>query len=115
MDLTERVTRERRLRGWSARDAAIAGGVSNTTWSRFEAGGPIGDAIRQGVARAFGWSVEWPETPPPDELPPDELSRLRHQVESLADQVQRQSRQLGELMDVVAELRAGRGAAGSGS
>jgi ribosome-binding protein aMBF1 (putative translation factor) len=42
-----------------------------------------------------------------------ELSRLRREVEALGEQVQEQARQLGELMGVVLDLRAARGAAGS--
>lgn len=113
MDLVELVSRERRLRGWSARDASIAGGVSNTTWSKFEAGTPLGEAMRHGVARAFGWSPEWPENPPVQQPPQDEIIRLRREVERLARVVQEQGQQIGQLTGVVAELRAGRGAAGS--
>jgi transcriptional regulator with XRE-family HTH domain len=43
----------------------------------------------------------------------DDLSLLRREVEALAQQVQDQARQLGELMDVVAALRAARGVSGS--
>lgn len=113
MDLVELVSRERRLRGWSARDAAIAGGVSNTTWSKFEKGAPLGETMRLGVAKAFGWTPEWPEHPPVRQPPADEVSQLRREVEALLSQVQEQAQMLGELMDVVAALRAGRGAAGS--
>lgn len=113
-DLVTLVTRERRLRGWSARDAAVAGGVSNTTWSKFEAGAPVGEAVRRGVARAFGWSPEWPEHPPTQPPPIDEISQLRREVEALARIVQEQAGQIGELMDVVTALQGRRVGAGSG-
>lgn len=63
-DLRDLVTRERRQRYRSVRAAAIAGGISNTRWQHYESG-EIGvtDAIRRGVAVAFGWPVDWPENP----------------------------------------------------
>ena len=67
-----RVIAEREARGWSARDAALAGGVSNTTWSRFEKGGPLTNDMRRAVAQAFGWPTTWPA----DEVPPEDISRL---------------------------------------
>lgn len=65
-DLRRRVANERRRRGLSARAAASLGSMSNTTWSRFEAGGPLTPAVRSGVAATFGWSTDWPEDPPPE-------------------------------------------------
>lgn len=62
----ERVAVERRLRGLSARDASIKGGVSNSTWSDWESGRrPLSPRLRSAVAQAFGWSTDWVENPPP--------------------------------------------------
>lgn len=114
-DLVERVVVERRLRGWSGREAAIAGGISNTTWSKFEAGGELGPAIRRGVAHAFGWPADWPENPPAAIAPVDAVSQLRAEVERLAQVVQSQALQIGHLTDAVQELQARRAGAGSAS
>lgn len=63
-ELHEHVRNERNRRGWSVRRAASEGGISNTTWGVFESSGQVTDAIRVGIAQAFGWPTTWPEGPP---------------------------------------------------
>src|SRR5215207_8269029 len=63
--MRERVTAERLLRSWSVRTSATRGGVSNETWGRYEAGGPLTLAMRSAIAQAFTWPADWPEHPPP--------------------------------------------------
>jgi transcriptional regulator with XRE-family HTH domain len=47
------------------RAAASAAGVSNTTWSRVEAGAvPITPQMSQAIAGAFGWPADWESLPP---------------------------------------------------
>lgn len=80
-----RVITERRRRGWSARTAAQVAQISNTTWSGFERTGKLTDTIRQAVAEAFGWPVDWPERPTPVESGDvaavlDELRALRAEL-----------------------------------
>jgi hypothetical protein len=58
------VITERSRRGMSAREAARTGGITNTVWSKFEAGGNITPGIRNAVANAFGWPYSWPERLP---------------------------------------------------
>ncbi len=67
-DLRERVALERKLRYKSDRAAATAGGVANTTWSRWMNGDDLTDGMRQAVAKAFNWPPDWPENPPPTPL-----------------------------------------------
>ena len=55
------VKRERERRGWSIRDAANHGGISNETWGRFEHSGRITNKVRQAVAEAFDWPLTWPD------------------------------------------------------
>ena len=65
------------------RAAAALGGVSNTTWSRYEAGGvTLTPGIVQGVAKAFGWPTTWPEEQPATTTPDFEarLQRLEDVV-----------------------------------
>lgn len=75
-ELRELVSCQRKLKYRSIRAAATAGEVSNTRWGDFEKG-KIGvtDAVRHGVAKAFGWSDDWPENPP---APPDAAGVLNH-------------------------------------
>ena len=58
--LADKVRRERLQRGWSVRDAARAGGISNTFWGNFEdyrqALTPL---LTAAVSRAFEWSDDW--------------------------------------------------------
>jgi transcriptional regulator with XRE-family HTH domain len=55
------VKRERERRGWSIRDAAHHGGISNETWGRYEHSGRITPRIRQAVSEAFDWPLSWPD------------------------------------------------------
>lgn len=70
MNLRERVTAARRLRGWSIRAAAYAGGIANTTWGNWENGNveEPSDKVRSAVSKAFDWPMDWPENP----LPPND-------------------------------------------
>lgn len=64
VDLLELIRQERRRRGWSMRAAAAAAGVSNTTWSRMEAGAvEITPAMSRHIADAFGWPDDWETNP----------------------------------------------------
>jgi transcriptional regulator with XRE-family HTH domain len=120
VDLPDRVRQERELRGLSVRKAAELGGVSNETWGKYERQlTGLSPKIRTAVATVFGWPMDWPERPPRPArsggtMPLDAVSQLRREVEELALVVQEQAHQIGELMGVVAELTATRGAAGSG-
>ena len=102
-DLLERVRIERQLKGWSMRDAASAGGISNQAWSVFERGGPITRGVHQAVMQAFGWPETWQTNPPP--LPigePGAVELLQREIEGLRDQV----RDLAEVTaQVLAELQ----------
>ena len=77
----ERVVAERRRRGWSQRRAAVAAGVSNTYWNDYESGkvpvDGIRNPIRQAVADAFGWPLDWPESAP---VPQQQSSATVRQV-----------------------------------
>jgi hypothetical protein len=116
VDRVARVAVERRLRGWSGREAAIAGGISNTTWSKFEATGEIGDAMRRGAAKAFGWPMDWPENLPAIEMgQADAVSQLRVEVERLAGVVRAQGLQIVELTRAVRAMQGRRSGAGSAS
>jgi len=73
-DSRERVGLERRLRGWSVREAARHGGVSNTLWGKWEQGAASAQMI-PAVAQAFGWPADWESNPPPVTMPPpDDLA-----------------------------------------
>jgi transcriptional regulator with XRE-family HTH domain len=85
-NVRQRVARERRLRGLSVRSAAVLGGVSNTTWGRWETSGvDLTDGMRVAVARAFGWGSDWPENPPPETAHPvdDRLARIEALLQAL--------------------------------
>ena len=64
----ERVAIERRLRGWSQRDAATEGGTSNQTWSTFERTGRVTDAVQAAVKMAFDWPIDWADNLPAAEV-----------------------------------------------
>lgn len=56
----DKVRHERLRRDWSVRQAASAGGISNTYWGNFEDyKQPLTPAIAGAVARAFKWSTSW--------------------------------------------------------
>jgi transcriptional regulator with XRE-family HTH domain len=82
MDIRKRVADERRMRGLSGRAAASLGGIANTTWSGFEAGGQLTDGVRRAVAKAFDWHMDWPENPPAEftQLDGDVLRRMEEQL-----------------------------------
>lgn len=98
MELIERVRMERRLRGWSVRQAAAAGGISNQAWSVFERGGAITGGIHRAVMQAFSWPETWQTDPP--EVPigqADVVAELRSEIEGLRAQ-------LAEVLEVMAQL-----------
>jgi hypothetical protein len=85
------VIEERQRRGMSARRASEIGGITNTVWSKFEAGGNITPGLRKAVANAFGWPHSWPEqlpdlTPEP-EAREDELTQRLERIEGLVVQL----------------------------
>jgi hypothetical protein len=95
----ERVREEVRLRNMSVRQAAAAGGVSNTTWGDFYATGIATPKMRDAVARAFDWPLDWPENPPPlPEAREDQLIKLvaalALEVRGLADEVRELRREV---------------------
>lgn len=92
-DLRELIRRERRQRGWSMRTAATHAGVSNTTWSRVEAGAvPLTPHMVAAIAAAFEWPVDWEINPPvpavshPMPIVDSELE-LRAEIERLRAEV----------------------------
>jgi transcriptional regulator with XRE-family HTH domain len=87
-DLRERVRQERRARGWSARDAANAGHISNTTWGRWEKGEiPLTPKTTRAIATAFDWPTTWPTDPPIVTPQPDAVAALQRQVAALIEAV----------------------------
>lgn len=64
--IRQRVVFERTTRGLSVRGAAVLGEISNTTWGAWEKG-KIGltATVREGVSKAYGWPLNWPEDLPP--------------------------------------------------
>lgn len=108
--------RERRI--GSVRKAASLGGVSNTTWARYEESGVLTHGMRTAVARAFGFEGDWPENPPaelalalvtPPDDDEDELQELRLRallaVEGQALLIERLQQDLEQLKVEVAELK----------
>lgn len=58
------VRRERIRRGWSQREAARRGQVSNTMWSMFESyQRELTPAVVEAIARAYGWPMTWADDP----------------------------------------------------
>lgn len=56
----DRVRQERLHRGWSVRDAARRGGISNTYWADFEDyRQSLTPMIAAAVAKAFDWPDDW--------------------------------------------------------
>jgi hypothetical protein len=62
-NLNEQVAREREERGWSYSQAGERGKLSRETWRVYERDGKLTATVRKGVARAFGWPLDWPENP----------------------------------------------------
>lgn len=95
--IANRVRDERLRLRWSVRDAAAAGGISNTWWAKFEDGvQPLTEGIIAAVAKAYGWDDNWASQP-------DELDVLRGQVGELARAVRELLRTAG--LDVETWLR----------
>lgn len=80
--MNQQVRQEREKRGLSVRAAAQAGGVSNTTWSRFEESGDLTPKMRRAVSQAFGWPAGWPEGDTAEVDQPDD-----HDVTALMDRM----------------------------
>lgn len=81
------------------RQAASLGGISNTTWSRYESGvGQMTPGLVRAVARAFDWPTTWPEDSPT--TPPGVDAQA---VAQLALQVERLARHVDALQDAVDE------------
>lgn len=100
--LRARVELERRLRFSSDREAAAAGGVANTTWSRFMQTGEVTSGIRRAVATAFGWSMDWPENPPPSPVTPvDEREILAAEIAAMRRELERVVAQLGSIGETI--------------
>jgi transcriptional regulator with XRE-family HTH domain len=98
--LVERVGAELRARGLTARQAAVKGGGSNTTWSAWlQEGGRPGPTLQQAVAKAFGWSTDWPDNPPPFVTPEQQAS-----IDSLKDEISQLRDVVGSLLQQVEEL-----------
>jgi transcriptional regulator with XRE-family HTH domain len=123
--LRQRLLHERRTRGMSARAAAAAGGVSNTTWGRLEAGEiDLTERTRLAVATAFGWQIDWPENPPPvtspgvnqpgDDDVAERVQLLQREVAALSEVVlllamdveDERRGALDELLDAIREVRS---------
>ena len=111
-NIADRVRRERLGRGWSVRQAAAAGGISNTYWGEFEDyKRSLTPLIANAVARAFGWPEDWADGVTMDELAErtfrvsdvseisDELMKLTERVDALQDAFR-------ALLPTVRELRA---------
>lgn len=106
--LADRVRHERLRRGWSVRDAAAAGGISNTYWGQFEDyKQPLTPTIAAAVARAFDWEDTWPdENVSQSDEPGVQLLRIEgtRQIQDLTERVLRLEDAHVELEGVVAEL-----------
>lgn len=110
MTPVDAVKRERNLRGWSAREAADHGGISNTTWGKYEKTGILTDAMQQAIMRAFDWEPTWAETqtkvaatsPDPDVLA--KLSEVEQILRALTASVTDGVGVLRELSDRVGAL-----------
>lgn len=86
------VVTTRKQRYGSVRKAAAAGGVSNTTWGRYEAGDPLTDTMRLAAAQAFDWPTDWPVNPPTPAEPLEDRTAL-----DLLEQIDRKVDGLDEL------------------
>ena len=83
------IVAERERRGWSVREAASRGGVSNETWGRYEKTHHLTLKMRVAVAKAFDWSTDWPEIGP--RAPVDgsvDLSSRLDAIEAKLDAIQ---------------------------
>lgn len=107
IDLLERIRQERRRRGWSMRAAASAAGVSNTTWSRMEAGAvPITPQMSQAIAHAFEWPSNWEtnldgtlQQPMSSVAADDLLERIRAELEASERRMEQMFRRYTEGTD----------------
>lgn len=99
-DLRQRVEREIRRRGSSARQVALAAGKSNTSVSNWLAGGNLGAAVRTAVSVAFGWPMDWPENLPAEPVPLEVVSQLDEIEARQLEQAEAMAEMLRLLKDV---------------
>lgn len=98
MDAVSAVTIERNRRGWSIRRCATAGGISNTHWGEVEKGtSALTDKVREAVATAFGWPLDWPENPPAPPAVAERDDQVLAAIAALADRVELLAAELREL------------------
>jgi hypothetical protein len=103
MNAVDRVREEVRIRNLSVRQAATAGGISNTTWGDYYTTGIATPKIRDAVARVFGWPLDWPENPPP--LPEAREDQLLKLIAELALEVRELAAEVRELRCELRESR----------
>ncbi len=103
VDARDRVRAEITLRGWSDRAASIHAGFSNTVLNVYFRTNRVGPTLRSGLARAFGWELNWPENPPP--LPEAREDQLLKLIAELALEVRELATEVRELR---CELRGSR-------
>jgi hypothetical protein len=85
------------------RQASALAGVSNTTWGSWENGDRSrAGRVRVGVAKAFGWSTDWVENPPP--APTVTGTITAEQVMARLDELDEKINRLAGLPDAVEEL-----------
>lgn len=100
----ERVIAERQARGnVSVREITRALDITNQTWSLFEKTGRVTDGVRNAVAAAFDWPLNWPEEVPPMPKPPrlEELRQLQAVVRSHGQQLDELQEAVGNLLGPV--------------
>ncbi len=105
--LADRVRHERLRRGWSVRDAAAAGSISNTYWGKFEDyRQSLTPMIATAVAKAFDWPADWPDAADgqPVNRQADEMAQLRREVDALRQAVE--SLLVGGRLDAEQQLEA---------
>ena len=100
MDAVNAVITERNRRGWSIRRAAVETGgiISNVWWGKFEDGSvDLTDKVREAVATAFGWPLDWPENPPAPPAVAERDDQVLAAIAALADRVELLAAELREL------------------
>ena len=100
--LRQRVEAERHRRFPSVREAARVGGISNTTWDRYEKGGKLTGRMRLAVAQAFDWPTDWDQEL--SQQQPDD-GDVRGQVARLAEAHQETAETLAVLLGEFAALK----------
>lgn len=81
----EIVTIERKRRALSVRGVSVLAGISNQTWGQFEKGETsLTPTVQYGVAKAFGWPTDWPESKLPDYVAPSDINEVANLKERVA-------------------------------